>query len=455
MHLILKKLISVRDAAKMNPSSFWRFIMGTLALVVLILVEAFFLIRSLATRKLYRPEKNVIRIAEFVLLAILLLTGVFEWGFRYTGIALVLLIQAILAAISLKRGKEKPYKAFGVIRSFLLTAILYTGVLAIAILCPQYTQPATSGAYDVDTAKYTWVDESRTEAYADSGEHRALTVEFFYPVNATEKCPLVVFSHGAFGFSGSNRSTFEELASNGYVVASIGHTYQAFFTMDTDGRLTTVNTEFLNTAMALQNGDTNADEFEITHAWLDLRTADENFVLDTILKEAGKTGSDRLFAMIDPEHIGLFGHSLGGASSAEVGRLRQDIDAVIVLDGTMIGEEVSEEGGKTIFNDTPYPVPLLDIYAEDHYKNAKTALGDNYANFHADQNAVNATEVVIKNAGHLNFTDLPLFSPTLAKMLGVGSVDARTCIDTTNRLILQYFNCYLKGMETPRFEKEY
>ena len=79
--------------------------MGTLALVVLILVEAFFLIRSLATRKLYRPEKNVIRIAEFVLLAILLLTGVFEWGFRYTGIALVLLIQAILAAISLKRGK--------------------------------------------------------------------------------------------------------------------------------------------------------------------------------------------------------------------------------------------------------------------------------------------------------------------------------------------------------------
>jgi dienelactone hydrolase len=217
--------------------------------------------------------------------------------------------------------------------------------------------------------------------------------------------------------------------------------------------------DFMNTVLAMQNGDQMPDdqmpdEFEVSHSWLDLRTADESFVLDTIIQQA-KSGSDALFSIIDPEHIGLFGHSLGGAASAQVGRLRQDIDAVIVLDGTMIGEGTGRKDGKTILNDTPYPVPLLNIYAEDHYMNAKAFEGDRYENFYACKNAFNASEVMIKGAGHLNFTDLPLFSPALASVLGVGTVDARYCIDTTNRLILQYFDCYLKGGDTPRLEKEY
>lgn len=73
------------------------------------------------------------------------------------------------------------------------------------------------------TAKYTWTNNSRGDEFSKSGENRVLTVEFWYPQNADKTYPpLVVFSHGAFGFSGSNYSTFAELASNGYVVASIG-----------------------------------------------------------------------------------------------------------------------------------------------------------------------------------------------------------------------------------------
>lgn len=428
--------------------------MGILTLLVLICVELFFLVWSLKTKILHRQEKCVVRISTFVLLVLLLATGVLEWGFRYTGIALVLLIQTVLAVITLLRRKETPYRASRVIRGFIFTVVLYTGALLIAILCPQYAEPAVTGGYEVATAKYTWTDESRSETYTDSGDSRKLTVEFWYPVNPGQQCPLVVFSHGAFGFSGSNYSTFEELASNGYVVASIGHTYQAFFTLDTDGTLTTVDTDFMNTAMAMQNGDL-PDEFEVCRSWLALRTADESFVLDTILSEAESNSTDPLFGAIDPEHIGLFGHSLGGAASAEIGRLRKDIDAVIVLDGTMLGERVDQENGNFVLNETPYPVPLLNIYAEDHYLNALAAAGDSYANFYAAKHAVNASEVVIKGAGHLNFTDLPLFSPALARLLGVGTVDARYCIETTNRLILEYFDHTLKGAEAPQFDKEY
>jgi hypothetical protein len=81
--------------------------------------------------------------------------------------------------------------------------------------------------------------------------------------------------------------------------------------------------------------------------------------------------------------------------------------------------------------------------------------GEGYDNFYASRNAVCAYEVMFKDAGHLNFTDLPLFSPTLAKILGVGTVNARECIEKTNNIVLEFFNCYLKGGEIPNFDKVY
>ena len=38
---------------------------------------------------------------------------------------------------------------------------------------------------------------------------------------AQSSCPVVLFSHGAFGYYQSNISTYMELASNGYVVISL------------------------------------------------------------------------------------------------------------------------------------------------------------------------------------------------------------------------------------------
>ena len=42
-------------------------------------------------------------------------------------------------------------------------------------------------------------------------------------------------------------------------------------------------------------------------------------------------------------------------------------------------------------------------------------------------------------------TDLPLFSPFLAKNLGTGDVDNVVMIDTVNGLVVRFFDCYLKG----------
>ena len=186
-----------------------------------------------------------------------------------------------------------------------------------------------------------------------------------------------------------------------------------------------------------------------------IRTEDEDFVIDTILEECSQKTDDPLFSIIDTEKIGLMGHSLGGATSAQIGRERDDIDAVIVLDGTMLGEEIAIENNTVVINDKPYPVPLLNIYAEDHYNNAARLEKDTYSNFIASKNGICTYETVFKNAGHLNFTDLPLFSPVLAKTLGIGTVDSLQCIETMNDVVLTFFNSYLKDSGVPVIEKEY
>lgn len=432
--------------------------MGILTLVLLLALETFFLVCAIKTKNNHREEKAIISIGLLALFGLLLVTGVYEWSFRYVVFLLVLVIQAIFSAIILVRKREKEYRLRRNILRFVSNCFIFTFALFLAILCPQYEQPETTGGYEVATAKYTWTDNSRADEFSDSGENRALTVEFWYPENADETYPLVVFSHGAFGFSGSNFSTFAELASNGYVVASIGHTYQAFYTMDTNGKLTIVDTDFINKASEINAVHDTTHEEEIyntTKEWMKLRTDDENFVINTILSECGSNKSDAIFSIINTEKIGLMGHSLGGAASAQIGRIRNDIDAVIVLDGTMLGEEVAFENNAIVLNSTPYPVPLLNVYAEDHYTNSMELVGDSYNNFYATKNALCAYETVFQDAGHLNFTDLPLFSPALAKMLGVGTIDARYCIETMNEVVLEFFNGYLKDAGEPKIEKEY
>lgn len=246
--------------------------------------------------------------------------------------------------------------------------IIFLGVLAVVFLLlrawlfPHYEAPVGSGSYVVKVETFTWEDESRVETFTDTGENRALTVRICYPENGTGKYPLVVFSHGAFGVIDSNYSTCVELASCGYVVASIAHPYHAMFVEDVNGKRTFVDMDFMQRVYA-DNGADDAEAerrvYEFSLEWMELRTADMNFVLDTILEKAET--EEGLFALVDAERIGLFGHSMGGATAVGLGRERSDIDAVIDLEGTMAGEYVGFENGYELYNEEPYPVPLLDV----------------------------------------------------------------------------------------------
>lgn len=348
-------------------------------------------------------------------------------------------------------GKTKRgWKKLLIIAGGILCAVLLLKLVVPRILFPDYEEPAVTGGYTVETALFTWEDESRTETYTDTGEKRALTVKFWYPVEKGEY-PLVVFSHGAFGVLDSNYSTCMELASNGYVVASIGHPYHAMFVEDAEGKTTIVDMDFMKQVYA-DNGEYTPEAeqrvYEFSREWMAVRCGDMHFVLDTILAKADG-GEGVPFSLIDAEKIGLFGHSMGGATSVQIGRERKDIDAVIDLEGTMAGEYVGFADGYEIYNETPYPVPVLDVNSmavrEQIAELEKEHPGWEYVNDYLGRNAADYREVIFRDAGHLNFTDLPLLSPVLAGLLGVGEADAKTCIENVNEAVLIYFDYYLKA----------
>ena len=431
--------------------------LGVIVLVVLLVVELGFSVYCILTKSYQKQKKSIAKITVFALGVILCLFGVIQFSFRWNMLFLILLINALMGAWYLWKGSKKE-KTFGnkyVIMAMIRNSFLITFAVIPAILFPQFKPLERSGAYEVGTVSYTLTDPNRVETFSEDKDNRKVTIEFWYPTQAEGKLPLVVFSHGSFGFRGSNQSTFEELASNGYVVCSIDHTYHAFFTKQTDGNTVLANMDFINDAIAATNDDYDDKKtYELTQGWLELRLGDMSFVLEDILKKTAASDSDPVYQMIDTDNIGLFGHSLGGATAAELGRERKDIDAVIVIDGTMLGEEIGFSGGKVVLNDTPYPVPLLNIYNEEHYMDA-TKEKESYDNMVATANALDARQVVVKGAGHLNFTDLPLFSPFLAGMLGTGEVDSRYCIETMNQIVLNYFDYYLKGAEELNIQEEY
>ena len=287
--------------------------------------------------------------------------------------------------LALQRGKAAgTLGAGGLIWRLLGSMALLFLAMIPAFLFSGYDGLETTGEYDVKLAQAILVDDSRTENFEQDGSNREVPVYLYYPDTESGKFPLVLFSHGAFGYYQSNTSTYMELASHGYVVVSLDHPYHSFFTKDTDGKTILADKGFLEEVQKVDTDSVPENEIlAISSKWLSVRTEDMSFVLDTIKDTAGdgalteawhiaeqEESAEVLHALslVECEKIGLMGHSLGGAASVSLGRARDDIEAVIDLDGTMLGEELAFEDGRYVFIEEPYPVPLLSIDNEEHHK---------------------------------------------------------------------------------------
>ncbi|MCX5386423.1 alpha/beta hydrolase [Streptomyces sp. NBC_00083] len=130
--------------------------------------------------------------------------------------------------------------------------------------------------------------------------------------------PLIVLSPG-FGAPRYSLTTLaEELASKGYVVASLDHAYESVGTSFPGGRLLTCVA-----CTAMENG---APGSRVTEA----RAADVSFLLDRL---TGTHPAWRHARSIDPSRIGMAGHSIGGAAAVAAMVRDARIGAGVNMDG--------------------------------------------------------------------------------------------------------------------------
>lgn len=420
-------------------------------------------------KKAWRKNRLLARGAELVIVGIaMLLPQGQRWRLAPALIFLAVLLLIAALKMLLGRKKEDGEKKTGAAAANCVLSILLIALLLVpAFVFTGYSGLPASGAYPVKEASAILIDGSRKDPFEQDGSSREVPVHFFYPEageDGGETFPLVIFSHGAFGYYQSNYSTYMELASNGYVVAALDHPHHAFFTEDTEGKTIVVDSDFISTAMNLNTMEDPQKLYELYTRWMSLRMGDMGFVLDE-LKAARENGPDADWYLKDSDaetirsilhrtdisKIGLMGHSMGGATAVGLGRERDDVTAVIDIDGTMLSEYTGVADGKLTVREEPYRVPVLEFKNWETSEELAAYLaeyreeGGRYPNDELMRHAAAGFSTTIRGTKHMDFTDLPLLSPTLGNMLGSGERSTEETMKIVNSLVLDFFNCYLKG----------
>lgn len=238
--------------------------------------------------------------------------------------------------------------------------------------------------------------------------------------NHYDQYPLLIFSHGLGTTPFIYTSLLEELASNGFIIVAIDHTYSTMATTFPDDKVT------------------GFDADDETFSYEELKQLEETWVKDVkfVLNEMEhRNTNDGMFAQkIDLTKIGTFGHSFGGATAYQSCYEDDRIKAAVNIDGSIynISTRLSKEEKS------------LMLLASDEYANAifedSQAVEDLESyRFFRDVITKEGLFISIDGTKHYNFSDLPLMSP-LVKMMGmVGDIEGVRGLEITNSYLLAFF----------------
>lgn len=360
--------------------------------------------------------------------------------YNYILLVAVILLIGFLAVSSKKNLMKKGWLK-GAVNTTAIIAIVFMAFTVV--LFPDLRSVKTTGKYYYTSCTLKLTDMSRIENYRSDGSFRKLSVLVYHPDNNGIKnntCPLIVFSHGGISTKTSNLSLFKELASHGYVVVSIDHTYHSLCT-EIDGKKVHIDSGYMK---EINTEDSHADienSYACFQKWMKLRTGDINFVIDTFLQNSAKE-SNSFYPMIDAKSIGVAGHSLGGSAVLGVARQRNDIKAVIALESPYMCDITGVNGNEFTWNTEPYPCAVMNIYSDSGYPlieaDNKYAQNKNYL-----YNSGNVEYYYIEGSNHYSLTDLVRKSPILCALLGSGyKKSGYDTLELINQKSLAFFDKY-------------
>lgn len=290
------------------------------------------------------------------------------------------------------------------------------GALSASSPAMTLSVPAPTGPNRVGTTVMQLVDTSRSNPFMADGTKRELPVRFWYPTPSAQPCrpalytspvvwtyltrlagltlpdpgtnscldapvlnhlhPVIIFSHGYTGMFTDATYLLEELASRGFVVASIAHTYESTAVEFPDGR-------FVRSVLGsyLASETVRFDTRSISHAY-SVRIRDLTFVLDE-LQRMNTSGDSPFAGKLDLSRIAVVGYSLGGgaamASAARESRIRSAIALNPILAGALTPQitkpililrsetEEASHGGCNFWSNLGDTQIAVDLPAGDHF----------------------------------------------------------------------------------------
>src|SRR5579875_677091 len=245
------------------------------------------------------------------------------------------------------------------------------------------------------------------------------------PAGGRRSLPLVVLSPGFTNPRSALTGLAEDLASHGYVVTGIDHTYESYGTAFPDGRVTT--------CLARQAPRRDRGEKVVAG-----RAADVRFVLGKL------TGAHPAWpggALIDPSRIGMAGHSAGGAATIAAMLADSRIRAGADMDGA---------------THAPIPAdglsrPFLFLGKQSSYTPGKRPTGSfgkpgPVSTWEHDWKLLTGWRrwILVAGAVHASFTDLALLADQVGVDIGTDLRGARS-LDITRAYVRAFFDQHLRG----------
>jgi predicted dienelactone hydrolase len=324
--------------------------------------------------------------------------------------------------------------------------------------------PSPTGSYRIGTRVMDLMDPTRSDPYLANGTRRELLVRFWYPAAVTQACqpaqytspgvwnyvakllkvtppqvktnscqdasiakgmhPVVVFTHGYTGTFTDYTFLFEDLASRGYVVASVNHTFEATAVQFPDGRIakSLIGNHFEHTLQL----DGQSTSFAVA-----ARLSDLKFVMDE-LGRMNTSPTSPFAKKLDLSRVALAGHSLGGMTALLGVEMEPRFRAALSIDGITPGR---------LFGPTDKPVLLL-FAGRDPWDQDTCAV---WRHLRGERLALN-----FKGSEHL--------TPSDAVWLANGAVQAGTMgmektVAATRDYIAAFLDANLRGNATDRLLK--
>ncbi len=421
------------------------------------------------------PRPRAVRLAPSITLVLTLLHFLIE-GYRWQMIPLYVLTLLLTISSLMKIKIQADWPA----AASYLTLILLAVSTALPSLLPVPKVPTPGGSLKVGTTIFELTDESRKEIYSGVDEPRKFMVQMWYPADplpenkaapwmshsdifgpaistflnlppffldhlvlaktpayldapiaeSNKPYPVILFSHGWNGFNTQNTGQMIQLASHGYVVVAVSHTYGAVATIFPDGTIA------YNNPSALPDGVPD-DEYEIAARKLVNQWAgDLAFTLDNL----GIWNSDirgSYYSKLDFNRIGVYGHSTGGGAAIQFCGADSRCKALLGMDPFMrpVSAEVLAHGVSQ---------PSFFMFSQgwaDLVDSKNNQLFNQFFPRASDSKGA----ITIQGTKHYDFSDLPLLSP-IAPQLGLkGPLNGKRVTEIVDTYLIEFFEMTLNN----------